>query len=955
VEKISKRGTLGWKRILSIRTPMRGYIIIFLVCACSMAGAQDWLTKALGDTGAEEKAKLDSIDFQFMISVNENAGFFDVEQKGEALSRGLYSMKNRNEKTKVEIARDTLEYAISLYSKLRWYKIAEEAFAKAKTYMENNALTNEVIYLRCISTMSLVYLAQSKHQQAEEFINWSVTSSQNALGLNSTSYAANLNSRAKLYQQLGRYNEAEKEYDVVLEKCLKRFGDQSMQYAIVLNNKAMLLQTIGRYDEAIELMQKAGETAEASLKKSLKGKKSFENRQFLSNLAYIYQVSGKFEEAEKTYLEIKYVYDNRLGFGQKNNPEYANLLNQIGILYIQMGKLDLVEELLKKSAETYKKKLSEQHPSFAKVTADLGNFYRMRARYAEAESHLNKALSIRESTLGTTHPDYVRSQEDLAILYWKTNKMDRAYMMYREAMDKTIDFINRYFPPMSEAEKTNYWDITSPRFQRFFNFAIEANVGLNYVAQDFFDYHMATKALLLNSTNKVKETILKSNDQKLKQDYVKWLDQKEQLARLYAYSKEELKEQQIDLDDLERQANAMERSLSERSADFSAGYSTQKISYKQILALLTETEVVVDIVRVRGFDQDFTADTRYVALTLKKGQEIPRLVLLDNGTQLETRYIKFYRNSIREKMLDEHSYNQFWSRIDPEIVEKKMVYLSPDGVFNELNVNTLKKPDGEYVLNRYDVVIMGNSKDLIALKSKKVAPPKKSAFLLGFPDYETTQVSALPGTKVEIDVVSKLLKASGYQISQFMQKQANEKNLKSIKGPSLVHIATHGYFQENVEGSGGSVFGVSAENASNNPLLRSGLILAGAGNSLGQTSATDMTSNDNGVLTAYEAMNLDLEGTNLVILSACETGLGDVKSGEGVYGLQRAFLVAGADALIMSLWKVDDAATQLLMTNFYTNWLKLGNKQRAFKQAQLQLMTKYKEPYFWGAFVMMGM
>jgi CHAT domain-containing protein len=229
---------------------------------------------------------------------------------------------------------------------------------------------------------------------------------------------------------------------------------------------------------------------------------------------------------------------------------------------------------------------------------------------------------------------------------------------------------------------------------------------------------------------------------------------------------------------------------------------------------------------------------------------------------------------------------------------------------------------------------------------------KKNAFLLGFPDYGSNAVASLPGTKLEVENIAKILKAGGYQTTPYLQKAATEAVIKTLKGPSIVHIATHGYFQADVEQAS---VGVHQENAKDNPLLRSGLLLAGASATISGDVMPNLESNDNGVLTAYEAMNLSLDGTDMIILSACETGLGDVRAGEGVYGLQRAFLVAGAKAMVMSLWKVDDAATQALMTNFYTNLAKGTPKAKAFKQAQLQLMTKFKEPYYWGAFVMMGM
>ncbi len=930
-----------------------GLLLIVLIMSIQPAIAQDWgklLKQGLADTGAKEKDKLDSVDFQFAISINENAGFFDVQQKGEGLAKGLYMMKEKNERSKSEVARDSVESALGFYN-LRLYKIAETSFLEVKKYIEDAGLTNELSYLRCISNLGLVYLVKGQLDEAGNYFTFALEGSEKLLGKKSAAYAANLNNQAKLNQLLGKFNEAEQQFDEAHTILAKVFGEKSMQNAIVTNNKAMLYMAMGRNDQAVTLMKEALIASEAAPKKAFQGKKSFDNRKFQSNLALVYQISGQYPEAEATFIAIKKIFEARK---QVNNPEYAGMLNQLGILYIQMGKNDQVEALLKKAGDVYKKKFTEDNVSFAKTQNDLGVFYRIQGRYPEAEAACLKALSIRAKILGTDHPDYVKSSENIGLVYWKKGDLAKAYPYLKEGMDKSLNFINSYFKPMSEAEKTKYWETLQPRFQRFYNFAMDYSATNPAILSDVFNAQIATKALLLNSTNKVKKTILASGNQGLIKNYLNWIGKKEALSHYYSLSKEELTEQKIDLKALEKEANDMERTLSSQSSEFSESYAAQTVMLEKISALLKEDEALVEIVRVRGFDKDFTEQSRYLVLTLTKGSSSPKMAILDNGQQLESRYAKFYKNSAVTRLADDHSYNQYWAKFDAQLLGKKTIYLSPDGVYNQINVNILKKPDGDYLLSRYDVVTIGNPKDLIRLKQSAKAVVKKDAFLLGFPDYGGTAV-ALPGTKVELDGINKILKATGYTADMNQAKEASEKNLKNIKGPALMHIATHGYFLADAEIGKGNTLGVAAENAKNNPLLRAGLILANPSGQKQDTTKIDFGSTDNGVLTAYEAMNLDLEGTDLIVLSACETGLGDVRAGEGVYGLQRAFLVAGANALIMSLWKVDDAATQQLMTNFYTNWTKSGSKFKAFKLAQQQLMVKYKDPYFWGAFVMMGM
>ena len=217
-------------------------------------------------------------------------------------------------------------------------------------------------------------------------------------------------------------------------------------------------------------------------------------------------------------------------------------------------------------------------------------------------------------------------------------------------------------------------------------------------------------------------------------------------------------------------------------------------------------------------------------------------------------------------------------------------------------------------------------------------------------------LSELPGTKVEVDTIAEILEARKWKINKRMRSEASEEALKEVKHPAVLHIATHGYFLKNAEAfaEDEKILGIQTAKTLENPLLRSGLMLAGAAAISRDT--TNAAVKEDGILTAYEASTLDLSQTELVVLSACETGLGEVRNGQGVYGLQRAFLVAGANAVIMSLWTVDDNATQELMTVFYDTWSKdpKQDKQKAFRSAQLKLKEKYPAPHYWGAFVMVG-
>lgn len=900
--------------------------------------ARETAYKELDDFNAD----FDSTDVDYAILLSDNSGVFGGRGRGEfgakflrlgTIANSLYKDADLNDE---ENARLNMQLGQSAYATGRLV-YAEKRLTAARKYFESGSLTDDPGYTKTISTQGLLYTSMGRFVQAEAATAEALKRRKEQQGEKSMSVAASLNNYAVLHYNLGQYNESEKEFEAAIGVVKENGQEQAMTHAILLNNKAILYQSMGRYAEGARLLEEA-----LQLAGKLEVKRAKNHLKFFSNLALLYQQMGKYPEAERIYQGL----ERRL---EKGKPEFANMLNNLAILYIVMKKEDKVEEMLRRSAGIYKASMGENNPAYAKVVSDLGNYLRYKGRYDEAMPMLDGVMKSREQSLGTNHPHYVQSQEDLAILYWKKKDYTQANILYQEVMEKSLDFINKYFAPMSEAEKTRYWDMLLPRFQRFYNFAIEAGKTNPDIITAMFEYRLATKGLLLSSSRKVTESILNSNDRTLISDFHAWIDQKEQLTALYAYSKEELTEQSIDIDSLEAATNAMEKQLSESSKEFSQFYFTNKVKFSAIQSKLKADEALIEIIRLQNFDQVLLDSSSYLGLIVTKGSTRPAMVLLPNGNSLEGKVAKTYRLSMKNKMNDEKSYTHYWEPFEEAVKGKKTIYASLDGVYNQVNLYTLKKPAGDFLINQYDIVLLSNGKDVLNDSRFSKAPGKK-ATLIGFPDYGSPTIPELPATKTEVDGINKVLKTSGYQVSEWLQKDATESNLKSSHQLSVLHIATHGYFLQDVEKANWPI-GVHADNAKDNVLLRSGLMLTGA--SEADKNITSLDNNSNGIITSYEAMNLDLKGTSLVVLSACETGLGEIKAGEGVYGLQRAFLVAGAEALVMSLWKVDDAATQQLMNIFYTNWLKTGNRQKAFKQAQLQLMAKYKEPYYWGAFVMM--
>ena len=812
--------------------------------------------------------------------------------------------------------------------------------------MDTLSLPEKYALGKTIANMAILINGRGEHQLSKDFVDETVAYFQKEIGGGSIALASLYNNHAVIAQSQGKYIEAE-DYFNLSERLLRANNRlNSLSHAIVTSNRALLYNEIGQYEEAISAIQKAASMADGELRS-----KGRDNVSFKINEGLIQYSSGNYERAETIFDEVLELKRKRMA---RNQTDYANVENYLAAVLMEANKPSRVQELLSDALRIFEKKYGTGHPAYIKTKHNLGRFYLFTGDFVRADVTLKEVGESYLNFYGENHPDYLSSLEDQAVVAWKQNLYETATGLFKQVIDSNLGLIERNFGAMSEYEKGQFWAKIRPSILKFYAYATERGDSDPSLLTEMYNIHLKTKGILLSASTKVREEILNSDNKELKATYIDWKKTKEDLILYYTFSKSQLTEQKIDLDEIEAKANSLEKELNRLSSEFAASNKLPSTTLAEVRNGLSGTDAAMEIIGFPAFDKSFTSEKNYAFLLVDKASPQPKLVLIDEGNALDQKYSKAYKRMVQIKAEDRLTYDKFWKPVDGLLSSYSNLYLSLDGIYYQVNIGALKRPDGSYVSDNLNLHLYASTRDLV--NEERSGAGLKKANFFGFPDFgDQGLLDALPGTKVEIEAVSQISKSKGFATQTYLAKEASEENFKKIQSPSLLHIATHGFFLSESQSQGDKVFGVEVNQAKENPLLRSGLMLADAEKTMIEaTKGTEVNTADNGVLTAYEVLTLDLENTDLVVLSACETGLGEIKSGEGVYGLQRAFQIAGAESVIMSLWKVSDEATKQLMTSFYQEWMGGKPKEEAFFTAQKKLRSSFPEPYYWGAFVMLN-
>jgi CHAT domain-containing protein len=583
----------------------------------------------------------------------------------------------------------------------------------------------------------------------------------------------------------------------------------------------------------------------------------------------------------------------------------------------------------------------------------------------------------------------------MAVIMPVLNRPKESTAIFQKIADIQGQLREWAFPALSEAQKVTYARTFDAIQFAFLSHTVTFQKNDPVSLSVCFDAWLANKGSVLQAQGRLQDAILASKDPQVRTLSKTLQETRLQLAHLFQKRPEGLTPENYEqeLKELQDRKESLEAGLAKLNQAFAVSRDARRINGAKLATLLPKDSAYLDFARINWYDFEHShfTEARYLVFVFQPGKA-KDLELIDLGTaEPIDKAVQSFQSRVQGGMpLDgnlDPLYQLLIKPLDGFLTERKQLLISPDGPLNLVPFEVLKSQDGTSLMDRFTISYLNSGQDVARFSVPHTASHK--VVVLANPDFDlggeaksipgpdmglykgkrsidigNIHFNPLPGTQKEAKAIS----------SQFQRKDvlslfgsgALESGLMSVKAPHILHLATHGYFlghqdtsiEDKLLGSAGrgvKLVGnggaLSAEpridSKLENPMLRSGIALARANTSI-------QKGDDEGLVCAEKILGMDLFGTDLVVLSACNTGVGKVQDGEGVFGLKRAFILAGARTLVVSLWPVPDEETKDLMVQFYKGLVKGKTKAQALAQAKKLIANKKPDPYYWAAFVLVG-
>jgi CHAT domain-containing protein/Tfp pilus assembly protein PilF len=881
---------------------------------------------------------------------------------------------------------DLLNRTASLYRAEGDYDNAEKFYRRALTVREKKYGPEHSSIAYSYNSLAILYEDKGEYAQAEQFYQRALAIRQKALGPEHPSVLTLLYYIASFYHDHGDYPKAEERYLQLLEIRKKVNGLESLEVAAAVNNLAILYRDKGDYTLAEQMFRRALAMREKAL-----GPDHIVVAGSLNNRASLYRDRGENAKAEPIYLQAMKIREKVLG---PYHTEVAASLNNLAVLYRDLGDYAKAESLNNRALSIREKALGMEHTEVAVSLNNLAVLYRDLGDYAKAEPLFLRALAIREKAQEPYHPSIARLLNNLSILYAANGEIDRAIEYQARAAAIHERGIALNIMTGSERQKLAYLATLSEESDRILSLHLRSAPNDPAARRLAATIILQRKGRALDAMTDGLAALRRRSDPQEQALLDRFKSTRSHLAYLMFGASQKIppEERQKQIKILQEQNEKLEAEIGRRSEEFEL--LSETVTPTAVQAAIPADAALIEFAVFRPFNprysrpDDAFGKPHYAAYLLRRQGEIQWIELGDKQTIDEA--VGEFRKALRNpKQTD---VKQLARSVDEKVMypvrallgKTRRAFLSPDGALNLVPFAALVDENGRHLVERYSFSYLSSGRDLLRKRGGRMdreSPDKGQTIVVAAPAFgeapqtvtgqnrDAEQESSsrapeagserlprmyfppLPGTAEE----ARGLKGIMPNAILFTNEQATEARLKRLSGPMILHVATHGFFLKDLgsrqTGTRDVILGSSAPPADvqvEDPLLRSGLALAGA-NLL-------KSGEEDGVLTALEAAGLDLWGTKLVVLSACDTGVGEVKTGEGVYGLRRALALAGSESQVMSLWPVSDTGARDLMIDYYRALQRGEGRAEALRQVQLQMLRskERRHPFYWAGFIQSG-